>query len=150
EQSPGGYEAVPPAPDPGAALFPTLRIGPARPDLTLVAYGGILPLVEEVAEHLRKEEELAVEIVALSLLAPLPRQHLSRRLLGRPRGVVVEESQAEFGVGAEVGALLAEGGFRGAFARVGSPPVPIPSARSLELDVLPDKPEILRRLLSLF
>lgn len=151
EQSPGRYEVVPPeASDPGAALFPALREGPAEPDLTLLAYGGILPLVEEVAAHLRDREELAVEVVALSLLAPLPRQTLVRLLGRRPRVVVVEESQAEFGVGAEVGATLAEAGFRGSFLRIGCPPFPIPSARSLELDVLPDKPEILRRVLALF
>ena len=151
ERSPGAYDVVPSsAADPAAGLFPTLRTGPAEPDLTLVAYGGILPVVEEVAEHLRDHEELKVEIVALSLLAPLPRQTLRDLLAGRTRVVVVEESQSEFGVGAEIGAALLEGGFRGSFLRIGSPPVPIPAARSLELDVLPGKPEILRRVLSLF
>lgn len=150
ELAPGDYEVVPPAADPAAALFPTLRSGPTQPDLTLVSYGGSLPLVEEVAEHLRAEEELAVEVVAISLLAPLPRQTLVRLLGTRPRVVVIEESQTEFGVGAEIGAALLEAGFRGAFMRIGSPPVPIPSARSLERDVIPDKGTILRRILSLF
>jgi 2-oxoisovalerate dehydrogenase E1 component len=150
EPAPGDYEVVPAAADPAASLFPTLRSGPAQPDLTLVTYGGSLLLVEEVAEYLRAEEELAVEVVALSLLAPLPRQTLARLLATRPRVVVVEESQTEFSVGAEIGAVLLEAGFRGAFTRGGSPPVPIPSARSLELDVIPDKRTILRRILALF
>lgn len=151
EQSPGDYQIVPPAAsDPAARLFPTLRSGSSTPDLTLVAYGGILPLVEEVAQDLRDKEQLEIEVVALSLLAPLPRQTLTRLLAKRPRIVVVEESHVEYGVGAEIGAVLAEIGFRGAFVRIGCPPVPIPSARSLERDVLPDKPGILRRILSLF
>jgi 2-oxoisovalerate dehydrogenase E1 component len=151
EQSPSEYQVVPPvSSDPGANLFPTLRTGPTQPDLTLLTYGGILPLVEEVAAHLRDQEELSVEIVALSLLAPLPRQTLLRLIGERSRVVVVEESQHEYGVGAEIGAALAEAGFRGAFLRIGSPAVPIPSARSLEQAVLPDKAGILRRILSLF
>jgi 2-oxoisovalerate dehydrogenase E1 component len=150
DQGAGGYQVVPPAAEPAASLFPTLRSGPAKPDLTLVAYGGILPLLEEVAQHLTNQEELAVEVVALSLLAPLPRQTLTRLLAGRTRVVVVEESQSDFGIGAEIGAVLLEAGFRGTFARIGCPPVPIPSARSLEQDVLPEKHGILQRILSLF
>jgi 2-oxoisovalerate dehydrogenase E1 component len=151
ERSPGEYQIVPPvASDPAAELFPTLRAGSVEPDVTLVAYGGMLPIVEEVAGQLHDQEELEVEIVALSLLAPLPRQCLTQLLARRPRVVVVEESQAEFGVGAAIGALLVEAGFQGAFLRIGSPPVPIPSARSLEQDILPDKAGILRRILSLF
>jgi 2-oxoisovalerate dehydrogenase E1 component len=151
EQSAGTCEVVPPAAsDPAAALFPTLRSGAAQPDLTLVAYGGSLALVEEVAEYLQEQEELKVEVVALALLAPLPRKTLTQLLVGRPRVVLVEESQGEYGIGSELGAVLLEARFGGIFMRIGSPPVPIPAARSLELDVLPDKAEILRRILSLF
>ena len=151
KQQTEGYEVVPPvASDPAANLFPTLRSGPVEPDLTLLAYGGIITLVEEVAAQLAREEELGVEIVALSLLSPLPRQTLTRLLLGRSRVAVVEESHAEYGVGAEIGASLLESGFRGRFLRIGCPPVPIPAARSLEADILPDKPEIIRRVLALF
>ena len=71
-------------------------------------------------------------------------------LAGRPRVVIIEESHAEYGVGAEIGASLLEAGFRGRLLRIGCPPVPIPSARSLELDILPDKPEIIRQVLALF
>jgi len=151
EQSPGEYQQVTPVvSDPGGVLFPTLRSGSDQPDLTLVSYGGFLPLVEEVAAHLRDREELEVEIIALSLLAPLPRHTLTQLLRDRPRVVVVEESQTEFGVGAEIGATLAEAGFRGIFARVGTPPVPIPSARTLEAAIIPDKEAILRRVIAFF
>jgi 2-oxoisovalerate dehydrogenase E1 component len=151
EQSAGAYQVVPPeATDAAASLFTTLRTGHADADVTLVAYGGILPLVEEAAGYLQDQEELTVEIVAPSLLAPLPRRTLTDLLRDRRRVVVVEESQAEYGVGAELGAALLEAGFRGTFLRIGCPPVPIPSARSLEQEVLPDKAKIVGRVLTLF
>lgn len=150
-QDPADYEVVPAhADDAGAALFPTLRQGPADADVTLVAFGGMLPVVEKVARRLRDEEELAVEIVSPALLAPLPRHTLLQALAGRQRVVIVEESQHEFGVSAELLASLAEAGFRGTLARIGAPPVPLASARSLERSLLPDEASITERILQLF
>ena len=77
-QDQGDYEIVPAAEaDPGADLFPTLVRRKTDPDLTIVAYGGMLPTVEAVAGALA-DEDLAVEIVAPSLLQPLPKQTLLR------------------------------------------------------------------------
>ena len=70
--------------DAGASLFPTLCRGGSDPDLTIVTYGGMLPIVERVALEL-KEEELDVEIVVPSLLSPVPRYTLLDGLLNRPR-----------------------------------------------------------------
>jgi len=64
--------------------------------------------------------------------------------------VVAEESHLDFGVGAEFAAALAEAGFHGRLLRVGTPPVPIPAARSLEIQVIPGAAEIVRGALSLF
>lgn len=151
KQDPANYAVAPAdAADQGAALFPTLRRGSDTPDLTLVAFGGMLPLVERAAEQLEREEELSVEIVSPSLLAPLPRQTLNTLLLGRPRVLVVEESHHEFGVSAELLASLCEAGYRGKAARMGMPPVPVASARSLERAQLPDEASIVATALSLF
>jgi 2-oxoisovalerate dehydrogenase E1 component len=148
---PGGYAELPAAGgDVAAHLFPTLRRGAADPDVTLVAYGGMLPVVEAAAQRLADEEELAVEIVAPSLLAPMPRGTLIRHLHGRRRVVVVEESHAEYGIAAEIAACLAEGGFAGELLRLGTPPVPIASARSLERQLIPDVQAIVERVADLF
>jgi 2-oxoisovalerate dehydrogenase E1 component len=150
-QEAAGYQPLAPHPgDAGAALFPTLRRGAARPDLALLAYGGMLGLAERAAEVLSEEDELDVALLAPALLAPLPRQTLLAALLEVPHVLIIEESQAEFGVGAEIAASLLEGGFRGRLLRVGAPPVPIPSARSLEADVLPDLARILEAARALF
>lgn len=149
-QDPADYDTIEASPDDqGAELFPTLRRGAAEPDVTLVSFGGMLPVVERAARQLEEQEELAVEIVAPALLAPLPRGTLLEALLDRPRIVVVEESHHEFGVSAEILALLAESGYTGQMLRVGLAPVPIASARSLEREQIPDEQMIVASVLDL-
>jgi 2-oxoisovalerate dehydrogenase E1 component len=148
-QDPADYEVVPAsAEDHGAALFPTLRRGPRDADVTLVAFGGMLPLVEKVALRLIDEEELGVEIVVPSLLAPMPRRTLLGVLRDRQRVVVVEESHHEYGFSAELLAFLAESGFRGRVMRIGTPSVPIASARTLERALLPDEQAVVAGILA--
>lgn len=149
-QDPADYTVVPAdTADNGAELFPTLRRGSASPDITLVSFGGMLPVVERAAKRLVDEEELEVEIVAPSMLAPLPRQSLLSVLLSRTAILVVEESHHEFGVSAEILASLAEAGYHGKSMRIGTMPVPIASARSLERDQMPDEKIIVDRVLGM-
>ena len=148
-QDPADYVEIPSADEPAAKLFPTLRRGSESPDVTLVSFGGMLPLVEKAATKLINEEELTVEIVAPSLLAPLPKKTLLSVLLKRSLIVVIEESHHEFGVSAELLACLLEGGYRGKIKRIGTPPVPIASARSLERDQLPNENTIFNEVLAL-
>jgi len=150
-QAPAGYQALPVAEaDLGAALFPTLRDGQGAADVTLVSFGGMLAVAERAAARLRSEDELTVDIVVPSLLAPLPRQTLLAALLGCPRIVVVEESHHEFGFSAELLASLMEAGFTGEAVRIGTPPAPIAAARSLEISQLPDEQTIIDHVLDLF
>lgn len=124
--------------DPGADVFETIVKRHDNPDLTLVAYGGMLPVVERAAAAL-EAEDFGVEIVSPSLLQPLPRQTLRRALAGRPRVAIVEESPLGPGFGSELAAVLAEARFPGRVTRIAPPPVPIPAARSLEAQVLLDE-----------
>jgi 2-oxoisovalerate dehydrogenase E1 component len=150
-QTPGDYRVLPAAGrDLGAQLFPTLRQGRGEADVTLVSFGGMLPVVERAAARLRTEEELVVDIVAPALLAPMPRDTLLAALLPCPRVVVVEESHHEFGVAAELLACMAEAGYRGQVLRVGTPPAPIAAARSLEVAQLPDEQAVIDNVLDLF
>ncbi len=151
KQSPGKYKIIIPDPsDPGAELFPTIRSGHDEPDVTLVSFGGMLPYVERAAEHLESEEELETEIIVPSMLSPLPRQTLLNVLLTRQRIMVIEESHHEFGFSAELLACLMESGFKGQAVRLGMPPVPIASARSLEQNQLLDENIIINNVLDLF
>ena len=139
-----GYQEIPPDPrDHAAALFPLLRGGDADADITIVAYGYGVAVAEEAAERLREEEELGVEVITPSLLAPMPVWTLLRALEGCERVVVFEEGPVGHGFGAELLAVLAEHGHRPRAIRVGAPPIPVPAARSLEKHVLPGVQEIL-------
>ncbi len=132
--------------DAAAELFPTLIRGGDTPDVTLVAYGAAVGLAEAMADRL-VEEELDAGVVVPSLLAPFCRQTLLRVLGSRERVVVIEECAEGPGFGAELGTALLESGWRGRFARVASPQIPIPAARSLEEQVLPDEERIMRGVL---
>lgn len=150
-QSPGDYQALlADAADAAADLFPTLRAGADEPDIVLVSFGGMLPVVERAAQRLRDQEELEVQIIAPALLSPLPRNTLMAALRNSPRIAIVEESHHEFGVAAEIAAMLAESGWHGQLVRVGMPPVPIAAARSLEVAQLPDEQTIVDNVLDLF
>ena len=150
KQDSAGYEEIKAETgDLGAELFPTLRAGSVDPDVTLLSYGGMLPVVEKAARLLEENEELTVEIIAPAMLAPLPRFALLKALLHRPRILVVEEAHHQFGFSAEVLAMLVENGYRGKVARLGTAPVPIASARSLESAQLPDENAIVAAVLDI-
>jgi 2-oxoisovalerate dehydrogenase E1 component len=150
KQDSAGYEEIKAeAGDLGADLFPTLRAGSQDPDITLLSYGGMLPVAEKAARLLEENEELTVEIIAPAMLAPLPRFALLKALLHRPRILVVEEAHHQFGFSAEVLAMLMENGYRGKVARLGTAPVPIASARSLESAQLPDENAIVAAVLDI-
>lgn len=150
-QSPGPYRTLAADDnDAGAALFPTLCSGASDADVTLVCFGGMVPLVERAAQRLREDEELEVAIIVPALLAPLPRHTLLSALTDARRVVVVEESHHEFGFAAELLATLAESGSRAKLARLGTAPVPIAAARSLESAQLIDEAGIVAGVLDLF
>jgi 2-oxoisovalerate dehydrogenase E1 component len=139
---PGSYEILT-SKDVGTDLFPTLiRRTEGASDLTIVAYGGMLPVVEKFVEELR-HEEVDVEIVVPALLAPLPQESLLAYLMDRPSIMVLEEGYGTSGFGVSLGSALAEAGYTGRFRRVNPPPVPIPAARSLEALVIPDRRQMM-------
>jgi 2-oxoisovalerate dehydrogenase E1 component len=147
---PENYRTLPAdADDLGADLFPTLAAGPDAPDLTIVCYGASVEMAESVARRF-VEEEIKTEIVIPSLLAPLPRKSLIALLRNRERIIFFGEGNPECGFAAELGAALHEAGHRGAYLRVGPPPVPIPAARSLEAQVLPDEEALFDAAVRLF
>jgi 2-oxoisovalerate dehydrogenase E1 component len=135
--------------DPGGAAFPTLLRRTDAPDAAILTYGGMVSAVEAAADILWRREEIAVDILVLAQLAPLPAHALIAALLRHERVVIVEEAHGFGGVGAEIAALLAEAGFAGRLRRVATPPVPIPAARSLEAALLPNADTVVQAVLGL-
>lgn len=108
------------------------------PDVTVIAYGGLSRLLLPVLERLAGEE---IRICAClpGCVSPLDRSPLEEAAAASGRVLVVEESQAAFGWGAEVAAQIhARLGDRllAPVARLGAAPTVIPAARSLEDQIL--------------
>lgn len=131
--------------------YPTLQFSLtdfASSQVTLLAYGGMLALALEAAEQLLIEHEIACEVVAPSLLSAglVPEMVES---LARSSGhlAVAEEGSGFAAWGSEIISQAAEQGLlRGRAVRIAAPLVPIPTALSLERQVLPGVDDIVRAL----
>ncbi len=83
----------------------------ARPgiDLTLIAYGAMMPVVLEAAEKV--EKEYSIEVIDLRTLSPLDHETLMSSVQKTGRAIVVHEAPRTLGLGAEISALLMEKAF---------------------------------------
>jgi 2-oxoisovalerate dehydrogenase E1 component len=120
-----------------------------RADATIFCYGGMVLDVEKAVERLFVEHELVVEMVCLMQLYPL--QSDSLLPLGRKSGklLLVEEGHGFCGFTAQLMASFYELDPSLVMRRVYSQPQHIPSAKPLELTVLPNVDRIVAETLEL-
>jgi pyruvate dehydrogenase E1 component beta subunit len=103
------------------------RVAREGSDVTLVAYGAMVPLAERAADAL--EEEVSCEVLDLRTLKPLDEEALLASVAKTGRAVVVQEAPRVCGYAAEVSAVLAEKAIfdlRGPVLRVTGYDVPYP------------------------
>lgn len=129
-----------------ADLFPVVRVKPAisKPDITIVAYGGMADLAASCLEQLFAETDLKPELIIPSVISDLPVQLIAASVERTGKLVILEEGSAGGGIGSELIASVAEktdAVFK--VKRIAAYPVPIPSVKSLEQIVLPDKHRII-------
>jgi 2-oxoisovalerate dehydrogenase E1 component len=121
--------------------YPPLCYRPAgggAADVTIVTYGGTTGLVERAMHTLVEQHELRFDYFVLTELWPLDVTEIAASVERTRRLVVIEESVAAFGIGSAVIAAVAQQLSTPFTSRaVGAQPVPIPSARHLEDEVLP-------------
>lgn len=101
------------------------RIAREGDDLTLVAYGAMVPVCEQAADEL----DASVEIVDLRSLRPLDEETLLASVAKTGRVVIVQEAPRTAGFGAELAAIVAEKAIldlRGPVLRVTGFDVPYP------------------------
>ena len=128
--------------------YPTVVLSLAPnsvPDVTLITYGGMAGMAIEAAYQAFMRDEIVVEIAVPSQISPVPTAELSESALRSGRILLLEEGVRQGGWGAEVICqLLDSSGLRNGLStyRVGAEPVPIPSAKSLESQVLPSTEKI--------
>ena len=132
------------------AAFPVLRLRPggARPQVTLVTYGGQATEAVEAVRDLFATHEVLVELLILTQIGPMDAAAVieSARLTGTL--VTLEEGTAACGIGAELIARVAEAVCPLRTLRIASLPMPIPSPKALEAMVLPSKRMIIEQVAS--
>ncbi len=127
------------------------RLAREGADLTVIAYGAMVPLALEATDDL---EGARIEVLDLRSLVPLDRDAVLASVRKTSKVVVLHEATRSCGVGAEVAALIAEEAFEdldGPVVRVSAPDVPIPFSPPLVRAVLPqvdDVKEACRELLA--
>ena len=82
------------------------RLAREGTDLTLVAYGSMVPLAEQAADELAGEA--SVEVLDIRTLKPLDEEALLASAAKTGRVVIVQEAPRTAGYGAELAAILAE------------------------------------------
>ena len=103
------------------------RLARAGRDVTLVAYGAMVPRCERAADALA--DEASVEVLDLRTLKPLDEDGLLASVAKTGRVVIVQEAPRTAGFGAELAAILAEKAMldlRGPVLRVTGYDVPYP------------------------
>ncbi|HVW69532.1 MAG TPA: thiamine pyrophosphate-dependent enzyme [Steroidobacteraceae bacterium] len=123
------------------AAFPETVLSPDEPsDLTIVAFGRMSWVAEQVAAMLREREEINAELVFPLAVSPPEFAAVRESTARTGRLLVVEEGAAGFDLASEViaGVTVEYQGSRPLKARrVAAQAVPIPSSAELERRVLP-------------
>lgn len=128
----------------------TARVAREGEAMTVIAYGSAVLLAEQAATEL----EESIEIIDLRSLVPLDAEAIEATVRKTGKVLIAHEATRSAGVGAEVGAIIAERCFEDLDApvrRLCAPDVPIPFSPPLEQAVLPqleDMKEACRELLS--
>jgi pyruvate dehydrogenase E1 component beta subunit len=115
-------------------------------DVTVVGYARGVTWALEAAKELEKEG-ISIEVIDLRWLRPLDLEPVYESFKKTNRCVIVEEALPMFNVGAEITAKLQEDLFDymdAPIKRVASEDVPLPYARELELQALPDKHKVIK------
>ena len=125
----------------------TARVVCAGTDVTIAALAAMVPRALKAAEILKSEHGISASVVDIRSLVPLDTQTLLKSISETGRLVTVEENPRLCGWGAEVASIVAEELFwdlDGPIVRVTTPHVPLPSADSLEDEILPSVERIVR------
>jgi pyruvate dehydrogenase E1 component beta subunit len=125
--------------DAGPVDIDTAAVRRPGADVSLITYGGTLPVVLDAADRLAAEG-IAAEVLDLRTLRPLDDAAITASVAKTHRAVVVDEGWRSGSLSAEISARITEALFYDLDAPVGrvcSAEVPMPYARHLELAALP-------------
>lgn len=128
---------------------PTYRLrlsGAPDPDLTLSAYGHMAELAQQAARRLAYEQEIFVELIVPTQLAPFTIEPVLESVRRTRRLLTTEEGTLTSGWGAEILARISESKYANMLAakRIAGRDLPIPASGPLEDSVLPGVEDIVQ------
>ncbi len=127
--------------------YPTVRVRPAvsSPEITIVVYGGMLEIGLEVMDKVFMELDFKPELICPTSIHPLDLTPILDSVRQTGLLFVLEEGSVAGSIGSEIIASVVENIDVPVRAkRIGALPVPIPSAKSLEDQVLPSADFVLQ------
>jgi 2-oxoisovalerate dehydrogenase E1 component len=133
--------------------YPVVRIRPSVsiPTLTIIAYGGMADTVASLLDQIFIETDHKPELIIPSTISHLPVDLVAESASRTGRLLVIEEGTGYAGIGSElIASVIEKTDARIKARRINAFPVPIPSVKSLENIVLPEKTRILREIAASF
>ena len=115
-------------------------------DATIIAIGGVLPMVMKAAEKLAANG-ISAEVIDPRTLVPLDADALVESVKKTNRAIIVHEAHRRAGPGAEIAAILAEeaiGYLDAPIVRVATKNVPFPYHPDLEKFILPGVDDVVK------
>lgn len=126
------------------------RIVRAGKDLTVVATSYMVNIALEIAEKLKEDQNLEIEIIDPRTLVPLDLDIIINSVKKTSRLITLEEGPLRGGIGAEITSLINESCFDYLdypIKRIGSENMPIPMSGPLEEEVIPNTESVPREII---
>ncbi len=129
--------------------FPLVKLSldeGAEADAVIITYGGMLTAAMEAAEQLLLEEELLVNIISVTMIAPVSYGRLAECIGGEKFIFTLEEGTKRAGWGAEVVSGLCERLRGRTFRRIAAADCAISCSREEEKEILPNAGRIVNEI----
>jgi len=140
-------KAATPIPDDFEVPFGKARLRREGSDLSIITYGNTTHMCLEVAEKLKEEMDIEIEVLDLRSLVPLDEDSILKSVFKTNKVLVVHEDKVFAGFGGEIASLISDKAFEHLDApvkRVGSEFTPVGFNRILEAATLPNTEKILK------
>lgn len=134
-------------------MYPTVMLSTNNfesPDVTVLTYGGMLPMVVEAATELLINHEIFLEIIVPACIKPFEIQDVIISAEKSRRVIIVEEGTLSNGWGAEVSSQIYShllNRLKCPIQRIAALNFPIANTKSLESKILPSREDIVRAVL---
>lgn len=133
--------------------FSTIRVSMdlmSIPHCYVISYGEMAYEAILAAEKLMIEDEIAVEVLVLSQLSPLPIDDIKEIIKKESVIVTLEEGTKTGGICAEIITQCIENGIQGSYYRIATPDMPIPNGLELEKQIIPNMSRIVQYIERIF